>query len=49
VIIDAIVGLIVNLFYGKSNEKKSAKQASDLFHSIIAASLKGNPKPKKIR
>jgi hypothetical protein len=25
--------------------KKSAKEASDIFHQIIAASVKGNPKP----
>jgi hypothetical protein len=26
--------------------KKTAKEASELFHKIIAASVKGNPKPK---
>lgn len=31
----------------KSVKKKSAKQASEIFHNIIAASVKGNPKPKK--
>lgn len=30
----------------KSAKKKSAKEASFLFHNIIAASVKGNPKPK---
>lgn len=28
-------------------KKKSAKEASSLFHNIMAASVKGNPKPKK--
>jgi len=28
-------------------KKKSAKDASSIFHSIMAASVKGNPKPKK--
>jgi len=27
--------------------KKSPKKASSLFHNIIAASVSGNPKPKK--
>jgi hypothetical protein len=27
--------------------KKSPKKASSLFHSIMAASVSGNPKPKK--
>jgi len=26
-------------------QKKPVKQASDLFHNIMAASVKGNPKP----
>jgi hypothetical protein len=26
--------------------KKSAKQASEIFHRIMKASVKGNPKPK---
>jgi len=26
-------------------KNKSAKQSSDIFHNIIAASVKGNPKP----
>jgi hypothetical protein len=30
----------------KATKKKSAKQASSLFHNIIAASVSGNPKPK---
>jgi len=28
-------------------KKKTTKEASSLFHSIMAASGKGNPKPKK--
>jgi hypothetical protein len=28
-----------------AREKKPAKKASDLFHNIMAASVKGNPKP----
>ena len=28
-------------------KKKSAKEASALFHNIMAASVKGNPKPKQ--
>lgn len=28
-------------------QKKSAKKASDTFHKIMQASVKGNPKPKK--
>jgi len=31
----------------KAIKKKTAKKASDLFHNIMAASVKGNPKPKK--
>ena len=31
----------------KSTNKKSAKEASNIFHNIIAAPVKGNPKPKK--
>ena len=31
----------------KAVKKKSAKEASNLFHSIMAASVKGNPKPEK--
>ena len=27
--------------------KKPAKEASTTFHNIMAASVKGNPKPKK--
>ncbi len=27
-------------------KKKSAKEASETFHNIMAASVKGNPKPK---
>ena len=26
--------------------KKSAKESSNIFHNIMAASVKGNPKPK---
>lgn len=28
-------------------KKKPAKKASDIFHNIMQASVKGNPKPKK--
>lgn len=28
-------------------KKKSTKEASNIFHSIMKASVKGNPKPKK--
>ncbi len=28
-------------------KKKSAKEASTIFHNIMAVSVKGNPKPKK--
>jgi len=31
----------------KAVKKKSAKEASNIFHNIMAASVKGNPKPKK--
>lgn len=31
----------------KEIKKKSAKEASNVFHSIMAAAVKGNPKPKK--
>lgn len=31
----------------KAVKKKSAKEASATFHNIMAASVKGNPKPKK--
>ena len=31
----------------KAVKNKSAKKASDTFHNITAASVKGNPKPKK--
>jgi hypothetical protein len=31
----------------KEVNKKSDKKASELFHNIMAASVKGNPKPKK--
>ena len=27
--------------------KKSAKESSNIFHNIMAASVKGNPKPKE--
>ena len=30
----------------KSVKKKTAKEASNTFHNIIGASVKGNPKPK---
>ena len=28
-------------------KKKSAKESSQIFHNIISASVKDNPKPKK--
>jgi hypothetical protein len=28
-------------------KKKPAKKASEIFHNIMKASVKGNPKPKK--
>ena len=31
----------------KAVKKKSATEASNIFHNIMAASVKGNPKPKK--
>ena len=31
----------------KPAKKKSAKKASNIFHNIMAASVSGNPKPKK--
>ena len=31
----------------KAVKKKSAKEASNLFHNIMRASVKGNPAPKK--
>jgi hypothetical protein len=31
----------------KTPKKKAPKEASNTFHSIMAASVKGNPKPKK--
>ena len=31
----------------KAVKKKSSKEASNIFHNIMAASVKGNPKPKK--
>lgn len=31
----------------KEVKKKSAKKASDIFHNIMAASVKGNLAPKK--
>jgi hypothetical protein len=31
----------------KEVNKKPAKEASTTFHNIMAASVKGNPKPKK--
>lgn len=29
----------------KAAKKKSAKEASSVFHNIMAAAVKGNPKP----
>jgi hypothetical protein len=31
----------------KKTDKKPAKEASGIFHNITAASVKGNPKPKR--
>jgi hypothetical protein len=31
----------------KTPKRKAPKEASNIFHSIMAASVKGNPKPKK--
>jgi hypothetical protein len=31
----------------KAAKKKSAKEPSNVFHNIVAASVKNNPKPKK--
>lgn len=31
----------------KKTDTKPAKEASNLFHNIMAASVKGNPTPKK--
>jgi len=31
----------------KTAKKKSAKEASNIFHSIMKASVKGSPTPKK--
>jgi hypothetical protein len=31
----------------KSTKEKPAKEASNTFHNIMAASVKDNPKPKK--
>lgn len=31
----------------KAANKKSPKKASNIFHSIMTASVKGSPKPKK--
>ena len=31
----------------KAVKKKSAKEASNIFHNIMAASVKGNPVPVK--
>jgi len=31
----------------KKEDKKPAKEASDTFHNIMAASVANNPKPKK--
>lgn len=31
----------------KGTIKKGAKEASNIFHSIMSASVKDNPKPKK--
>lgn len=31
----------------KSVKKKSSKEASNIFHNVMAASVKDNPKPDK--
>jgi hypothetical protein len=31
----------------KAAKNKAPKEASNIFHSIMQASVKGNPKPKK--
>jgi len=31
------------------DKRKSAKKASELFHSIMKASVRGNPKPNKAK
>ena len=31
----------------KTAKNKSAKEASNIFHNIIGASVKGNPKPNQ--
>ena len=39
-------GLLLNLNMAKAIKKKTAKEASELFHNIMKASVSGNPKPK---
>lgn len=36
-----------SIVFPESQKKKSPKEASELFHGIMKASVKGNPKPKK--
>lgn len=31
----------------RKKEKKTAQEASNVFHNIMAASVQGNPKPKE--
>ena len=38
-------GFKLNLNMAKAVKKKDTKAASNVFHNIIAASVKGNPKP----
>ena len=33
----------------KAAKKKSDKEASNIFHNIMAASVKDNPKPAKVK
>ena len=44
----AIAQILNNLYIytmAKAVKKKSAKEGSELFHNIMAASVAGNPKP----
>lgn len=36
-----------NFKFMTKEKKKNPKEASNIFHSIMAASVKGNPKPKQ--
>ena len=35
------------IIMAKAAKKKSAKEASNIFHGIMGASVAGNPKPKQ--